>query len=471
MLTQLAKIFQTHQSKLSYGRLFLACSGGRDSLALAWACKCLYEQGDLPMLPILLHVHHGWQAVNDDWASLVDTWAKSHGFDCQILPIQLPKNSETIARDARYEALAGVMKSGDVLLLAHHADDQAETVLMRLVNGAGVAGLSAMKLWQHRQILGKDLRLFRPMLEISRKEISQFANHHALPYVDDVTNTSDAYVRGKLRNHVLPIFRQMNPQAVQNIARSSQLLHEASQIVSLLIDEKLALCRDDWSQGLFCQVLDIKQVMMLPEVVQSSLVHAWLSQGEALPPNQRLVQAVLTLMHRTTHDHQTQLFWQGEHGYVICRFGGRIYRYRMDAWACLSADTKMIGLACHQSVSPDGGVMLLKHTQDCAVVWQIAPELLKKQIRLLPVTRQTPIPFWLGGVLKNLHGKKLVQSLGVPVWLRDNLWLVVADGVPVLLLTVGRVWRLDRLDKNGEAMGAKFCVLGVDGVKWQSLSS
>lgn len=450
----------------------MACSGGRDSLALAWACKCLYEQGDLPMLPTLLHVHHGWQAVNDEWADLVATWAKTHGFGCQILPVKLAKNSETIARDARYTALASVMQSGDVLLLAHHADDQAETLLMRLINGAGVAGLSAMKSWQWRRILDKDIQLFRPMLGMTRKEISQFASQYALPYVDDVTNTSDAHVRGKLRNHVLPVFGQINPQAVQNITRSSQLLYEAGQIVSLLIDEKLAYCQDEWSQAPFCQVLSVASVQSLPSVVQSSLIHAWLSLDEPLPPNQRLVQEVLTLIHRTDADHQTRLFWQGVHGYVICRYGGRVYRYRMDAWACLMAENTVDNTAdiadmpTNSTMTPsDDGVVRLRHAQNVAIIWQVLPEFLGRQIHIVPITRQMRVPFVMGGMTKHLHGKKLVQNLGVPAWLRDHLWQVVVDGVPVLILTVGRAWRLDRLDKKGSAMGAKFCVLGVDGVK------
>ncbi|MCL1623691.1 tRNA lysidine(34) synthetase TilS [Moraxella sp. Tifton1] len=456
MLTQLTQIFRAYHTDLASHRLFLACSGGRDSLSLAWACKLLYEQGELPTLPILLHVHHGWQAANDEWANLVACWAAQHGFECRILSVKLPKNNETFARDARYRALAGVMADGDVLFVAHHADDQAETMLMRLVNGAGVVGLSGMKVWQDRRIQDKQLRLCRPMLQMTRKQISKFAKSHNLPYVNDPTNTNDDHVRGKLRNHVLPVFEQINPQAIQNITRSGQLLAQASEIVSMFIDDKLASAQDALTQMPFCQVLNIGQVVHLPTSVQSSVVHAWLSKGEILPPSQRLVKDVLGLIHRRDGNHQTRLFWQGEHGHVVCRYGMQIYCYRKEAWECLLAPS---------CVKWSSGEVVLKQTEECALIWQVLPDFLGKKVQLYPVSRQTIVPLHQGVLIKQLHGKKLMQTLGVPAWLRDNLWLVCVDDFPTLLLTAGQAWRLN---KNSKTTGAKFCVMGTDGVKWQA---
>lgn len=440
MLDQLSQILKIHQKNLADGQLFLACSGGRDSLALAWACKLLYEQGKLPMLPTLLHVHHGWQSVNDDWAKLVQNWAGEQGFICQILPVSLQKNSETAARIARYDAFMNVMNDGDVLLVAHHANDQAETMLMRLINGAGVQGLSAIKVWQQKCCKDKIIRLFRPMLTITRDEISQFARQHHLPYVDDLTNLDDKYVRGRLRNHVMPTLKQINPKAIQNIARTGELLAQSAQIVDWVVGEKMAwVVSATFSQPPFCEVLDIDKLTTVPHLLQSALIHAWLTQDEPLPPSHRLVQDVLHLVHRTSNDHQTQLFWQGENGYVIGRYGKYIYRYRDDAWACLLAENQGDDAIDFEVC---GGIFTLKNCKNCMIYWQIPDDLIGRFITIKSVTRQMVVPFFH----KHLHGKKLMQTLGIPVWLRDNLWLVCCEDRPVLLLTVGRAWRLDNKD-------------------------
>ena len=90
ILTSLSSAFD-ELALPAHAKLYLACSGGRDSLALAYACFLLYRQGKIIRLPTILHVHHGWQAANDAWMQLVHRWAIEHGFDCQILRITLAK--------------------------------------------------------------------------------------------------------------------------------------------------------------------------------------------------------------------------------------------------------------------------------------------------------------------------------------------------------------------------------------------
>ena len=106
-------------------RIWLACSGGRDSLALAALCVQLYRHGKLPFLPQLLHVNHHLQAASGAWAQHVANWAKAQNIPCRILQAQLNGRDEQAARQARYDAMRRQLNQDDVLLLAHHADDQA----------------------------------------------------------------------------------------------------------------------------------------------------------------------------------------------------------------------------------------------------------------------------------------------------------------------------------------------------------
>lgn len=442
MLTTLLRAFDHYSKKMIGCTLYLACSGGRDSLSLAYGCYLLYQAGKIERLPILLHVHHGWQSANDDWASAVATWATQFGFDCQILSVKLPKNSETHARMARYTALMKVMNNNDVLMLGHHEHDQAETMLMRMANGSGVSGLAAMRAWQ--RFGEKNIQLWRPLLGISRDEISRFANKHCLPYVDDPTNINDDHARGNIRNHILPKLCKLNPKAVQNIARTGVLLAQASDMVDELINEKLMSVADVSTQLPYYQVLDIDKLLPLSDAVQSALIHRWLGALEPMPPPKRLVDDTLYLIHRKNKDHQTRLFWQGRSTYVICRHQSKLYRYREDAWKCLMADD-------HSDITHQDKQIVLKNTGELSIVWQSSEYFADFGIER--VLRQTKINM----VHKHLYGKKLMQTFGIPMWLRSNLWIISSGGEPVLLITLGRAWRLDGKNvKDVENLGAYF---------------
>ncbi|MGP4846704.1 tRNA lysidine(34) synthetase TilS, partial [Marinobacter sp. 1Y8] len=148
LATALLSSMSEYNDQLHGRRLWLACSGGRDSLALAALCVQLYRQGKLPCLPQLLHVDHGLQSDSQYWAKHVANWAAAQKIPCRILQAQVNGHDEQAARQARYNVMRAHINQDDVLLLAHHADDQAETVLMRLIQGAGVNGLSGMQPWR-----------------------------------------------------------------------------------------------------------------------------------------------------------------------------------------------------------------------------------------------------------------------------------------------------------------------------------
>ena len=195
----LVNSLQAHYSQLQGRRIWLACSGGRDSLSLAYLCQQLYWSGQLPFLPQLLHVHHGLQAANDLWAEQTQDWALKQAIPCQVLQVSVDGHSEQSARKARYEAMMQVMNHRDVLMLAHHGDDQAETLLLRLFNGAGVTGLGGMREWtskQHPEPSRKQISLWRPWLTVRRYQITAYAKANALPFVDDPTNVISQKHRG-----------------------------------------------------------------------------------------------------------------------------------------------------------------------------------------------------------------------------------------------------------------------------------
>lgn len=397
-----------------HSRLFLACSGGRDSLSLAWACHLLYQDGKLTTKPILLHVHHGMQDANDDWAKLVKSWANEHDFICHVLPICLNKKSETTARHARYQAMANIMSDGDVLLLAHHQGDQAETVLMRLINGTGIHGLSGIRAWQTKTLDGKTIHLHRPWLSVSRQDISDFAHTHTLPYVDDPTNTTTDNARSFIRNDILPRLASLNPQVIANIARSATLINQSTDILHPIISSSLGKCLcHDQSDTTYQSVLDINALTTFDDSHQSAILHAWLSTNETTPPPSQIIKDILTLVHRSNPDQRTKLFWQGSYGYVICRYRHHLYRFWDKAWDYLNGQSTDNTIAL--ALPPDHTARLLDRTDKISIT--------------------------IHGKPRHLHGKKLYQTLGIAPFFREHLYLIT-DKKHSWLIAPYQSWQL-----------------------------
>lgn len=491
-----AKLAATFLSSLSeYGarlhgrRIWLACSGGRDSLALAALCVQLYHQGKLPFLPQLLHVDHRLQADSHHWSMHVAQWAQKQQLPCHILQAQVNGHDEQAARQARYDVMRAHMNQDDVLLLAHHADDQAETVLMRLIQGAGVNGLSGIQPWRVQTQGAHRIALWRPWLTVQRAYISAYATRLQLPYIDDPTNETGDNVRSGLRRDIMPILAEYNPNVIDNIARSAQLLSDAEATVraqAIQDVEQTAIGSLQLSSAQ--RVLDIDKLAALPFYRQRQLLHHWLGQDEPLPPAKQLIDDVIQLSQRCDHDHQTELFWQGrKQSYTIRRYRQQLYRLSSDwlAWLKLPF-TEQVELNCNLNLVPDDVATkstLVSLRMSPNFVWQlyVTPNVLaqlsdhnsnskngetatKQVLKIAPLDRQQRIQTRQAS--RPQSGKKLYQALGIPLWLRESLVVVSvvlenearnekiasepAKEIPILLLSPFESWHLSSADLSSQ---------------------
>lgn len=429
-----------YRGQLHGRRLWLACSGGRDSLALAALCVQLYQQGKLPCLPQLLHVNHNLQTDSGAWAQHVADWAKVQNVPCQILQAQVNGQDEQAARQARYDVMRAQLNQDDVLLLAHHADDQAETVLMRLIQGAGVNGLSGMQPWRV-QTQGKHrIALWRPWLTVKRDNISTYAQRLKLPYIDDPTNDAGDNVRSSLRRDIKPILATYNPNVIDNIARSAQLLSDAQLIIHAQAGEDLQQTEVAALQLPSAQrVLNIDKLQRLPLYRQRQLLHHWLGQDEPLPPAKQLVDEVSRLSQRSDNDHQTALFWQGRKAsYSMRRYRQQLYRLSSDwlKWLALPLTKQAQTLSSHTAA--DSRPISITLRSDDKFIWQlqIMPSEVMKllenykaesdkdkvKITFTPLERNQRVQTALA--MRPQSGKKLYQTLGIPSWMRESLLVV-----------------------------------------------
>lgn len=499
-----------YHDQLRGKRLWLACSGGRDSLALAALCLQLYRQGKLAFLPQLLHVDHGLQADSALWANHVAKWAQVQRLPCTILTVVVAGTDEQAARQARYQAMLNHINQGDVLILAHHADDQAETLLMRLIQGAGVKGLAAMQPWRVQSQGSKHNVLWRPWLSVRRTAITNYAQRLQLPYIDDPTNVHGDNVRSSLRREVMPLLASYNTNVIENIARSAQLLSEAQQTLDAQAQQDLAfvaIMSLDFANAQ--RVLAIDRLQSLPGYRQKQLLHYWLAQDEPLPPSKQLVDEVYALTQRQDNDHQTQLDWYANHqNYSVYRYRQQLYRlsHAWLNWLALPvvAQEHVLPLNLHEvlnhslpnslsnSLSDKSLLNIdIRIDNDRGYLWQLQVNLaeisddqyqaffdnntsynLKKaSLRIAILDRNQKIKTTAMG--RAQAGKKLYQTLAIPVWLRESLVVVSAvvegvtvtthniDGsktvkneVPLLLLSPFDSWPLkdrlssDNTDKN-----------------------
>ncbi len=404
-----------HNHPLAGKRIYLACSGGRDSMALAWATLRLYQAGKLgfcsTLPPTLIHVHHGLQSVNDDWEKLVADWATKHNLPCQIVKVTLSKQDEQSARSARYQAMIEQMADGDVLMLAHHGNDQAETLLMRLFQGAGLTGLTGIQEWQAWQV--KTLNN-KTLDNGTSKAISHYARHHQLPYVDDPTNIQGKNTRSWLRRQLLPIIKKRYPQLINNLIRSVSLLNEVKEIADEVYQQDLKSMVD---KGLslppYDEVLNIEAVCQLSKARQSQLIHKWLQGNEPLPASKQRIDEILALIHRTNNDQQAELNWQGQHhGYSVRRYRNQLHKLR-DDW--------------------EQGFQQELHNHKA-----LENKVLDNNIINRPINKTDK--FALHDRQQPKSSKKLMQYLGVPQWERQLVRVLEVEGDIVCVFTARQAW-------------------------------
>jgi len=211
-------------------RLTLALSGGVDSIA---ALDLL--AGLAPAHPFALdclHVNHRISPNAGAWARFAGAAASAYGLRCAVRTVDPEPyrrlGPEAAARAARYAAFARVR--ADFLVLAQHRDDQAETVLLQLVRGAGVPGLAGMAA---ARATGGPV-LLRPLLGTTRAELERHARARGLAWVEDESNADERYARNFVRRRVLPLLAELNPAAAANLARSAAHLGEALDLARAL---------------------------------------------------------------------------------------------------------------------------------------------------------------------------------------------------------------------------------------------
>ena len=259
----------------------VAFSGGLDSTVLLHLLAHLAKNQSLPALSAI-HVHHGLLAAADAWPAHCQSICEALGVPLQVVHVQVQPGAslERAARDARYGAFVEATQANELLLTAQHRDDQAETLLFRLLRGAGVRGLSGMP---SQRPLGRG-HLLRPLLDVSRAELEAYATAHQLSWIEDPSNQDRQFSRNYLRHQVFPVLTERWPQAVATMARSAAHLSEAQALLDELAQIDLAEATTvndfDW---LGVPSLELASLAKRSAARQRNALSHWLASLTRLP--------------------------------------------------------------------------------------------------------------------------------------------------------------------------------------------
>jgi tRNA(Ile)-lysidine synthase len=383
----------------------LAVSGGRDSMVLMHAAaKVAGERATVVYVDQGLHPHSA------HWASEVGREAESLGLACLTLTVDarptLGEGPEAAARAARYRALASVMRPGACLLTAHHRRDQAETVLLQLLRGAGPDGLSGMP----RDAAFAGGRHLRPLLDLPAGGIHEYADLHQLRWVEDPSNADESLRRNFLRHQVLPRLQQRWPGADAAIARSASLCAESARRDRLI-------ATDDLGDAVVAAALPLAALRGLEEDRARNALRAWLNRRGVRPPGRSRLTSFMDAALGAAPDRHPRMAW-GEH--QLARFQDalhllpRLVAPDPDArWSWDGRDALDLGESIGRVWLEPGGAGL-------------APTLCEYTLELR--IRQGGERIKPPGQRHRRTLKALLREAGCPPWLRDRLPLLYADG-------------------------------------------
>jgi len=414
-MTILSHIHETLRSYPANQCFWIAYSGGLDSLVLLHALTQL----NIPAPQLrAIHIHHGLQSKADNWATHCQQTCEALEIPCEVIQVNVRTASreslEANARTARYQAIAQLLAPDEVVFTAQHADDQAETVFLQLLRGAGVAGLAAMPAVSH---LGNGW-LVRPLLGYTRIQLLDYAKKNDLHWIEDSSNIDTRFDRNFLRHKIMPLLQQRWPSVSHVLSRVASHQAEADELIQILAEEDLQSCKGQCPEQLFLPAL-----FRLQQVRQRNLLRFWIKKlGLPLPSTVQL-QHILNDMLTARKDRQPLVRW---HGGEVRRY--RDYLFAMSNLPPVPESSQCLSWKLEAPLHLPLGKLKVNATQ--------------KQGLALPIGTLLQVRFRQGGETFYWRShqravKKLLQTAQLPPWQRPFIPLIYFKNTLVAIPNIG----------------------------------
>ncbi|MCL1633152.1 tRNA lysidine(34) synthetase TilS [Luteimonas sp. SX5] len=385
--------------------LHIGFSGGVDSTALLHLLSGIAAARDAGLRAI--HVHHGLSPQADAWAAHCRRVCDALAIPLTVLRVEVARDGgegpEAAARKARHAAFGSVLGEDEVLVTAHHRDDQAETFLLRALRASGPDGLGAMR------PLRKFGRcwLWRPLLGIPRSALSAYAREQDLSWIEDASNDDVSLDRNYLRHRVLPLLRERWPHADPAFALSAALCAESS---ALLADGDVAALAD--VRSLDPNALDAERLERIPMARRARVLRHWIEELALPPLPAQGIAAIEQDLIEAEPDAEAAFAWSGA---VVRRWRGLLHADWQRPALPVDWSTEWDGRT--PLTLPDGGELALEGAD-------------RFDRPLRAHARQGGERIALPGRDHSHALKHVLQDLGVPPWERTRLPLL-SDGVDV----------------------------------------
>ena len=391
----------------------IALSGGLDStVLLSLFAKLRQKRPHLQPLSIrAIHIHHGLSQNADNWAKHCQDLCDQFQIPLIIERVQVDKTNgiEAGAREARYQAIKKHLQIQEMLVTAHHLNDQTETFFLALKRGSGLQGLGAM---QQRSVLF-GMPIFRPLLGFTRPQLEDYAQKEKLNWITDESNKDNRFDRNFLRNEILPELRERWAYFDLAVQRSAQHCFEQQQLINDLLSEAFAEHCQIKNQFKLCQFRKYSLAK------QTALLRMWLAENQLEMPSKRQLTQLINdvIFAKEEANPQFQLVNK-----IIRRYQDRLYLTKPFSdltKCCLKLDKSTLSL-------PDdlGNLSVQENEHNLIFHWQDFSVTLEKTD--LPIS----IRFGYSGKVKH-HPKrpredikKIWQELSVPPWERNRIPLI-----------------------------------------------
>ncbi|MES2824558.1 MAG: tRNA lysidine(34) synthetase TilS [Pseudomonadota bacterium] len=398
---------------------WIAFSGGLDSCVLLHALAAL----KLPVQIKALHVNHQISPNANLWQQHCADFCATLGVDFTAVKVVVENRGrgiEDAARNARYTVFEQHLTCGEYLFTAHHADDQSETMLLRLMRGAGPRGLAAMS---RSRLLGQGI-IQRPLLDFTRSELETYAHSHQLVWVNDESNEDDHYDRNYLRNQVMPLLRGRWPGFAQKWQQTAELCAANEALIEELATQDLLSA--DLKTELVGTSIALPYFSNLSVARRHNLLRTWLrGQGLSVPEQQHLTQIENQIIGGQL-DAETQVNW-GDASL-------RVYRVRV--YALPLTQLPVVG-ELQWVMSEMGHKPLLN------------PDLPNLHIRY----RQGSERCRPAGRAHSQTLKRLLQDYAIAPWLREGLPLLYSDDI---LVAVADLWICEGYTAQGGGYSLQY---------------
>ncbi|CAM8439973.1 tRNA lysidine(34) synthetase TilS [Candidatus Methylopumilus universalis] len=397
----------------------VALSGGVDSVVLLYLLHQLQKRQNFTLKAS--HVHHGLSKNADKWVKFCEKLCTKLSIPLDVNYIKLPQKKslgiEGEARQLRYEKL--LQTKTDLVVLAHHEDDQAETFLLQLIRGAGVKGLSSMAHFDDSR------RLWRPLLNASRIDIESYAKKHQLKWIEDESNQNIDFDRNFMRSKVLPILKNRFHHIIKVISRSASHLAEAQHLLDDLaeLDLKNSLKSINYKHKLQVKTLD-----KLSNARAKNVLRFWLEINDQLMPSKDLLDELLRQVLMAKKDATIKIYLSKE--FEIRRYQDEIYIVPKNK--NIQKKYEMIWAGESEIILPNGQKLTFKKVKGRGINLKFLRDQ-KLKIR----NRQGGESFKPDSKRPTKKIKQLLQESDLPPWERENLPLIFVGDELVFIPNFG----------------------------------